>query len=390
VGFYFDPITSYYYLPIVEANPPFKQTRSINNPPFPGAFAGILSGSLGSQFSLTLLDHNFTQPYRIQYNLGIQRRLSGSLGLAVYYVGARGVHSTQLFSNINTRLPQGNTPDGRLFFDAKGPVLNPNFAFIELHTSGGDSFYNGLQVAINKRPSHGLQFQGSYTWSKSLDTGSITGYRTEGSNTVGAQSPFQLGSELGPSSFDIRQVFSLSAGYDLPFGAGLTGPARIVASGWQVGGILSLSMGLPFTPILGYDNANIITSSRGDSLRTDLVAGHSNNPVRPGNVAQYFDPTAFSLPPAGTLGNVGRNTMVGPGLAQFDFSVKKRFRIAESKQLEFRSEVFNLFDRANFRIPANAQRIVFNKGGVLNSSAGTITQTTTTSRQIQFSLRMEF
>ena len=389
LGFYFDPITSYYYLPVVEANPPFKLTRTVNNPPFPGGFAGIRSGVLPARFNLTLLDYHLSQPYRIQYNLGIQRQVTSSVGISAYYVGARGIHSTQLYSEENTRQPQGTTADGRLFFDPKTPPLNPNFAILELHTAGGDSYYNALQLAVNKRLAAGFQMQGSYTFSKSIDTGSISGYNTEGLNTVGAQSPFDSASERALSAFDVRNTFSFNTTYDLPFGSQWRGIAK-AAAGWQLGGILSLSSGLPFTPVLGFDNANMTTTGSGGNERPDLKAGWSNNPVDPGNVNRYFDATAFSLPPSGTLGNLGRNTMIGPGLAQLDFTAKKRFRITESKLLEFRSELFNLFNHANFRVPVAAQRIVFAKGGALNASAGTLTATTTSSRQIQFSLRFEF
>lgn len=165
---------------------------------------------------------------------------------------------------------------------------------------------------------------------------------------------------------------------------------RAIASEWQVGGILSLSAGLPFTPILGFDNANIITNRGGDNLRPDLIFGRSTNPTHRRKVDRYFDSGSFSLPPNGTLGKLTRSTLIGPGLSQFDSSLKKKFRVTESKHIEFRSKIFNIFNRANFRIPANAHRIVFKKGGVPNSSAGTITGTTTSARQIQFSLRFEF
>ena len=389
-GLYFDPLTSYYYVPVAETNPPFKLTRTLNNPPYPGGFAAIASGTLPSAFNLTLLDYNLQQPYRIQYNIGVQRQLTSTAGFAVYYVGSHGVHSTQLITNENTRQPQGTTADGRLLFSASSPPLNPNFAIIELHTAGGDSYYNGLQTVFTQRLSGGLQFQGSYTFSKSIDTGSIASARTESLNTTGAQSPFLPGLERGLSSFDIRNVFSFNANYELPFGHQWKGAARAIGSEWQVGGILSLTNGLPFTPILGFDNANIITNSGGDNERPDLVFGKSSNPVHPGNINQYFDPSSFSLPPSGTLGNLARSTIIGPGLAELDASLKKRFRLTESKQLEFRSEAFNLTNRVNFRIPAQAQRVVINKGNVVNSSAGALTQTTTTARQIQFSLRLEF
>ena len=191
------------------------------------------------------------------------------------------------------------------------------------------------------------------------------------------------------SSLSARHVFSANTNYDLPVGQGWNPIAQGAFGGWQLGGILTLSTGHPFTPILGFDNANIITRSGGDAQRPDLAPGANSNPFL-GKVGKYFDDTAFALPPSGTLGNLARNTIIGPGLAQFDFSMKKRFAVTERLRLDFRTEFFNLLNRANFKFPARAQTIVFQRGGARNSTAGQIRTTSTTSRQIQFSLRLDF
>jgi outer membrane receptor protein involved in Fe transport len=391
-GVYHDQITSYFYLPVTEANPPFALTRTLENPPFPNGFAVLTSGALPSLFGLQLIDYNLKQPYRIQYNLGVQQQLGGNMAAAVYYVGARGINSSQFFANANTREPRGTTADGRLFFSAGDPPINPNFGPAQLRRMTGDSWYNSLQFVVQRRASEGLSYQGSYTWQKSLDTGSVVSFTSEGLNTVVQQNLFAAGPEYekGLSSFDVRHTFSLNVNYDVPAPDAWTGAARALGAGWQVSGIVNLSSGHPFTPILGFDNANVLTRSRGDHLRPDLRPGASNNPVNPGNVEQYFDPTAFVLPPAGTLGNLARNTLIGPGLATVDASAKKRFRFGGGPLVEFRTEVFNLFNRSNFRIPEDTQRTVLQRGGVYNPTAGRITATTTPSRQIQLSLRFEF
>ena len=388
-GMYYDPITSYYYLNVVQNNPPYGLVRTVSNAPFPNGAALIASGALPSVFSLAMLQYDLKQPYRYQYNLGIQQQVGKNTSVAVYYVGSRGIHSTQVYYNLNTRQPQ-RLPDGRLFFAPNGLPLNPNFGIFDFRGTGGDSYYNGLQMQASRRLSSGLQFQASYTWSKSIDTGSILSNPTEGTNTVAAQSPFDPGSERGLSSFDVRSVLAVNTTYDLPFGKQWTSIPRILGAGWQIGGIVSLASGLPFTPILGFDNANIITESKGDNLRPDLSSGANSNPTQAQNVAHYFDDKSFLLPQRGTLGNLARNTMIGPGLSQFDLTAKKRFQLAESKRLEFRAELFNLFNRPNFLIPAKSQRIIFDSSGNRNPSEGQITQTATSSRQIQFSLRLEF
>ena len=303
-----------------------------------------------------------------------------------------------------------------LFRSATGPVRNPNFSVMQYRTAGGDSYYHGFQSVLNRRLSAGLQFQASYTFSKSIDTGSVQSFSSEGLNTVVMQSLFDPNEgERGVSSFDARHVSSMSATYELPFGKEWGGAAKAIASGWQLGGILNLGSGHPFTPILGSDNARVSTRSRGDHLRPDLRPGANANPVEGssagcgtnanpalnfpaqevGTVKHYFDPCSFILPNSGVagvgiLGNLGRNTLVGPGLAQVDFTMKKKFNVSENNFFEFRMEVFNIFNRANFRDPADTERTILDGNGNYNLRSGEITGTTTSARQIQFSLRYEF
>ncbi|MBI2817401.1 MAG: TonB-dependent receptor [Acidobacteria bacterium] len=387
-GLYHDQITSYYMAPLASTNPPFGLTRTLRNPPFPNANEQIMQGVLPARFSLHALQYSIDQPYRIQYNLGIQQELLRGTLLSLNYVGARAVHGPQLYSNINNRVPT-RLPDGRLYFDSASPQLNPNFGSIEYRGTGGDGYYNALQTMVNRRLSAGFHFQVSYTWSKNITTGDAFTYFSEGLSTASGQNPWEPGTERGLSTFDTRHQFSLNTTYELPFGRGGSGLLGELLSGWQVGGILTLSTGLPFTVGVGFDQAGKLVkyADIGDDQRPDLVAGRSNNPTSADNVEQYFDPTAFALPQAGTLGNVGYNTLIGPGRAQVDFNVRKRFRITESKLLELRTELFNLFNRANFRIPNN--RYVFVGGGTRNPQAGRLTEVMT-SRQIQLALRLEF
>lgn len=395
-GRYDDQLSTYYYLPLIQSNPPMALTRTLTpnaqtQLPFPNGYQSIRNGAPAA-VALQLMDYNLKQPYRLQYNLGIQQQLPGNMGFAVYYVGAHAVHSTQFTLNANSRIPTKRASDGRLVFTNGSPVRNPNFATMQYRTTGGDSYYNAFQTVLNRRMSAGLQFQGSYTWSKSIDTGSIFSYSSEGLNTVAMQSLFDKNDgEKGLSAFDARHVFSMSSTYDLPRVESWGTVLKTVAGGWQVGGILNLATGHPFTPLLGFDNAFVSVRSRGDHLRPELIPGGDTNPTNPGNPTKYFDASQFVRPEPGTLGNLGRDTLIGPGLAQVDFTTKKRFHFSESRLIEFRAELFNLLDRANFRVPEEAERvIVSNAAGTRNATAGQIKGTTTTSRQIQFSLRYEF
>ena len=389
-GIFYDQHTNYYYRQVIDNNPPAPPTLSLRrNVPFPNAFDQIQNAETPPLPSLSMINYRPNQPYRIQYNLGIQHELTPGTSVAVYYVGARAVHNGQYFSNINSRQPSGRTADGRLFFDRNSPPLNPNFGVIQLRNVGGDEYYQGLQMNLQRRLAAGLQFQASYTWSRNIDNGSSVTAQTESYNTAIQQNQFEPESERGLSAIDVRHVFSANTNYDLPAGQGWNPIARGVFGGWQVGGILTLATGHPFTPILGFDNANILTRRRGDALRPDLAPGANNNPVL-GGVRKYFDDTAFVLPPSGTLGNLARNTIIGPGLAQVDFSLKKRFLVTERMRLDFRTEMFNLFNHSNFQFPAPNQTVVIQRGGARNPTAGQILSTSTTSRQIQFSLRMDF
>jgi len=200
-----------------------------------------------------------------------------------------------------------------------------------------------------------------------------------------------LRADRGLANFDVRNVGTISAIYMLPFGRGkrffssLSGWSGALATGWSVNSIVTLQSGFPFTPQLSYNPSN---------------NGDTRNPVRPfvnpsftgpiilGKVNEWFNPEAFLAPPnnSGFYGNVGRDTLIGPGLATWDFSLLKDTRIKEKTNVQFRAEFFNLLNRANFNTP-NA--VVFTPTGV-SPTAGVITSTSTTSRQIQFGLKLQW
>jgi hypothetical protein len=187
----------------------------------------------------------------------------------------------------------------------------------------------------------------------------------------------------------LRHQFNANFSYELPFGRGqrwgrgASGMADRLLSGWQWNGILTAQSGFPFTPQAG---SNI--SGTGDTFNPDVPSRNPNfaGPLILGKPTRYFDPNAFVLPIAGTFGNVARGSLIGPGLTAFDTSLFKKFSINEKWSLQFRAEAFNLFNRANFGSP-NA--VVFS-GNNISSSAGVITTTATTSRQLQFALKLIF
>ncbi len=319
----------------------------------------------------------------MQYNLTIQREFASGTVLTISYAGSRGNHLVRLIDD-NQAVPI-RLQDGRFFFPPGLPRRNPAFSKIHFRPADGQSFYNSMQIKINRRFSSGLQFQASYTLSKSIDDAATgigaTDYIYRGS----IANPYDRKSERGLSNFDIRNNLVLNWTYELPLGRDLRGSIGQLARGWRLSSIVSIASGSPFPLRLAFDRARSLALDL--TQRPDLVPGRNSNPIRPGNPDQYFDPTAFALPEAGFYGNLGRNTTIGPGLASVDFAAVKSFYISEQKSIQFRAELFNLFNRANFAIPSVLD--VFDSSGRV-ASAGRITETETTSRQIQFALKFIF
>jgi len=202
--------------------------------------------------------------------------------------------------------------------------------------------------------------------------------------------PYDLRRDWGPSPLHIPHQAGGFLNYDLPFGAGktllkgVTGPVDKLVSGWRVGGIINVRSGFSFSPLVGSNR-----SGNGDtSVNPDRPSLNpaSTGPIIIGTQRQWFNPNAFSLPTAGTFGNVGRGTIRGPALQTVDFSLFKRTNISEQVRLEFRSEFFNVLNHTNFGNPSLG---VFS-GPSINPTAGLITTTATTSRQIQFGLKVLF
>ena len=216
--------------------------------------------------------------------------------------------------------------------------------------------------------------------------------------------PFATKENRGRSSWDLAHYWSTNYVYELPFGPGkafggdLTGVGGKLLEGWSLGGILTLNSGPPFSAALNFDYAEALLRTVSSS-RPDLGPAMKFNPVL-GGPDKYFDPLAFELPPLTpecaiaanrcsrrVFGNVGRSTITGPGLATFDVNLLKTTKLTENTELQFRAEFFNLFNRANFRLPTNT---VFLAREQRNAQAGRITAVSTAGRQIQFALKLVF
>ena len=350
-------------------------------------------------------------PTLISWSLRIQREITPNTALTVGYVGSHGYHeligidANEPFPVICPASPcpatypatfpaglAGTPVPAGSYFVPTATKANPALANTWTWFSEGDSFYHALQVDLNHRFSRGLSFRGVYTFSKTLDDGDSLNATTSGGGPALASNPFNLRTDWGLATFDVRHIAVISGTYTLPIGHGkrflgdLGGFGNAAASGWTVNSIVTLQGGFPFTPQLSYNPSN---------------NGDTRNPVRPfanpaftgpvilGTPAKWFDPNAFLAPAntpanAGFYGNLRRNTLIGPGLATWDFSALKDTRIREQLNFQFRAEIFNILNRANFNQP-NA--VVFTPSGV-SPTAGVITSTTTTARQVQFGLKL--
>jgi len=350
-------------------------------------------------------------PTLISYSLRVQQQLSPNTSLTVGYVGSHGYHeiigvdANEPFQVICPAAPCPATypktfpvgiagaplPAGAYFVPTTTKA-NPALANTWTYFSEGVSSYNALQVDLNRRFSGGLTLRGVYTFSKVLDDGDSVNATTSGGGPALASNPFNLRSDKGRGTFDVTHVAVANATYALPIGRGGRffsngeGFTNRLISGWTVNSIVTLQTGFPFSPQLSYNPSN-----NGDTRNPVRPFANPafSGPVKIGSPGKWFDPNAFLAPsniPAngGFYGNVGRDTLVGPGLATWDFSALKDTRITERLNIQFRAEIFNLLNRANFNLP-NA--VVFTPSGV-SPTAGAITSTSTTSRQVQFGLKL--
>lgn len=385
--------------------PPFFASFLATNPPFPNGYQILGPGAL---LALNVMAPFDKTPADYQYNLSIQRELAKNTVLQIAYVGNRGNHifiSTEedtpvptICSTALSNCPAG-LPDGTTFYPAGAPRRNTAWAGEKIIAPGGNSLYNALTVTLRHQTSKGLVGQIFYTYSKALDEGtSISG--AESSRSPGSiMDPEDPQRDWGLSDFDSRHALVANFSYPLPFRFD-SRAWETIAGGWTLDGITTFTAGMPFTAILSSSvSRNQATNGLAD--RPNLKPGFSSSPNHGvsagctgfaagtplGGPTNFFDPCAFSLPVAGTYGDLGRNTIIGPGVADVDVALEKNFKLGEQSSLAFRVEAFNIMNHANFGLPNGA---ALTAAGTANASAGRITYTTTSSRQLQFALRFNF
>ena len=373
----------------LDQNGPFNPTVSLKNVPLDGlAIVPTAPLPSGSKATPSGIQPDSKIPTVLSYNFKIEQQLWPSVSLGVGYVGSRGYHEILA---VDANLPVPSLTNSGLYFAPGSPLANPAVGNTTTWWSSGQSSYNAFQIDVNHRLSHALRLRAVYTFSKSLDDGSAWN-SSVGANAPGfVMYPPNPRIDWGLSTYDVRHSAVINGTYELPMGRGkaffknVSGWWDKAVGGWTLGGIGTFQSGFPFTPQLGFNPSN---------------DGDTRNPVRPswnpafqgpvilGSPTQYFNPAAFAVPPSGTFGNVGRDTLIGPGTATVDFSVLKSTAVTERVRIQFRAEFFNLLNRANFSTPNTVVFSTANSGP--SPTAGVITATSGTSRQVQFGLKLLF
>jgi hypothetical protein len=381
-----------------------------------------------------LIDQNPKRNYAMNWNLNIQRQITSNLTAAIAYVGSRTNHSPFSTDDSNMVLPTltsagylwpcgpngqpgvtcaaGYSPSGTQAVPVI-PLLNTNVGRIRATWWDNSSSYHGLQVGLGKTMSHGFQVQGSYTYSKCIDMGSGGMLGDPYANSLSSLMFFNKEGRRGVCDFNITQNFVMNYLWH-PFTPKFGGEAvQHILGGWELGGVIVASTGSPFTAVVGGDPLGQHSTDAKDFAQR-LTGPGCDHPVNPGSVTNYIKLECFGPPvvPASftgscvpaldklganipntcmnLFGNSGRNTLVGPGLLNIDFSAFKNNyipRISETFNIQFRAEFFNLMNHPNFQAPIRNSAVT-NPDGTPTNGAGAIDTTSTTSRQIQFGLKV--
>jgi len=367
-----------------------------------------------SLISPSTVDSAIHTPTLFSYDLKIEQQLATATSLTIGYSGSHSYH--QILNGDLNEPTYTIGANGQVFYPAyyatptsapAAPVkLNPAVANTTSWWAGGSGNYNALVVDLRHSFSHGLQLRGNYTLSKNLDDGSAWNTSVSSNTPAFVEVPSLPHLDYGPAATDIRNVASINASYELPLGknkaffANASNLTDHIVSGWSVASITTVLSGFPFSPQLGYN-----PTGSGDSrnpVRPNVATGFSGA-IYPGGttaqrVAQYFNPAAFSAPTAGYVGNVSRDSLTGPGFADWDISLLKSTALTERTRIQFRAEFFNILNHTNLQLP---NEVVYSAGPTQGTTAnqntvaalgspGVISATANTSRQIQLGLKLLF
>ena len=371
---------------------PFFQLGSATNLPagsFPGDAFAFVSGT--SNARQAYFDPHPKRNYVMQWNLTVQRELAKDLSAMVGYVGSRGVHQPFRVEDVDIVLPV-LTSKGYLWPSpaGSGTRLNLSAGRITAGFWSSDSYYDALDVQIKKKMGRG-SLGGSYTWGKSIDTSSGSMVGDEYSNSISSPLFFNPRLNRGLSDFNIAQNLEINYTWEIGTPKWASGIKAWALGGWQIGGVFEASTGVPFTPGFGGDALGVKSTDPNIDVPNRIAGPDCGSLVNSGNPVSYIKTQCFAVPNPITLrGNLGRNTLIGPGLVNFDFSLFKNNyikRISDRFNVQFRAELFNILNHPNFAPPLDNRNIFDSTGGRV-ANAGLITSTQTPSRQIQFAVKL--
>jgi hypothetical protein len=437
----------------------------LSSPPqgsYPLGFAAVAQGqSAGASSRYGYNEHNPHRDYVMQWNFNIQRQVTTDTSITLAYTGAKGVHNPFQTDELNTVFPT-KTSAGWLFpnpigsgclpappdcsqtdaalglpagFNANptgiiaGRLINPYTADIQSTIFQAESWYEALQVKVDKRMSHGLQIGGAFTWGKSFDTSSSSFAGDNYSNNISPTIPWwDLSITKGLSDFNVTRNLVINGLWNVPTPASFAGPAGWIARGWGLGAIFEVSDGTPLWLLDGIEGDPMGQLNGEPMAIPDRVPGCGlTNPSSGRHNLQYINPGCFinavapnqaffnancdpnppigpggateslaagGLPPLtcmNLLGNLGRNTVIGPGLFNIDFTATKDNhirKISESFDVQFRAEFFNILNRTNFAPPDASNLEALDATGHTPAGFGTLTTTQVPNREIQFALKL--
>jgi len=432
-----EPLPYEFILLVTQATPFFQYTVLKNTAATPISFySGLPATFPANKLRATYTDPNPKRNYVTQWNLNLQYQLTSSLAAMAAYVGSRGVHQPFRVDEANLVIPTKTSagyvwpfnPDGSPF-----DPINTNFGSIRGMFYQGRSYFNALELQLAKHMSRGFQMQGTFTWGKSTDTSSATLAGDAFGNSISSLDWFDMKLTRGLSDYNVGRTLVINGTWEVPTAKSFSGPARWMTDGWELGVIFTASDGVPFTPTWGTGGDPSNSNSSDDFAYPNRLSGSGCNTLtNPGNPNNYVKTQCFAIPTApdpafwsancnlfppslqpsdptlppvpatfpqcfNLRGNAGRNSLIGPGIMSLDFSVFKNNhirRISENFNVQFRAEIFNILNHANFAPPGpgDGNTDIFGADGtsLAGSTAGALVRTTIPERQIQFAIKIIF
>jgi hypothetical protein len=436
------PLPYQFILMETQAAPYFQYASvrlpKVNPPPFPLAPPAAFDPQ-NAKLRSTYIESRPHRNYVTQWNLNVQYQPTPSLAALVAYVGSRGVHQPFRVDDADTALPIKTTA-GYLWPEFAptaptmlNPRINPAYSSIRGMFYQGRSYFDALELQLAKRMSHGFQMQGTYTWGKSIDTSSATLAGDAFGNSISSLNWFDMKLTRGLSDYNVARTLVINGTWEIPTAKSWTGPAKWATDGWELGMIFTVSDGVPFTPTWGTGNDPANTLNNDDfAYLNRLSTPGCSSVTHPGEPRNYIKTECFAIPTAPDLnfwntycaggpgapdlsaptadttnlqcynlrGKAGRNTIIGPGVTNLDFSVFKNNRvkrISENFNVQFRLEMFNIMNHPNFGVPGpgDGNTDIFDAFGNPQSPkvgglAGVLQRTTIPERTIQVAVKILF